>query len=57
MKALLIGWLVLVPASVWVAYLSPPSFQQRWSPAMQHPVHAVSGARTGFCYPIQCLIR
>jgi len=56
MKALLIAWLALVAALVWVAYFSPLTFDQRWAPVIQHPLHSVSAARSSFCYPIKCIV-
>jgi hypothetical protein len=53
MKALLIGWMVVTAAVLWWA--RPPSFEQRWAPAIEHPLHSVSAARTSFCYPAKCL--
>jgi hypothetical protein len=44
---------ITVVASVWVAWFSPPTFEQRWSPAIEHPLHSVSVARTSFCYPTE----
>jgi len=41
---------------VWVAYFSPLTFDQRWAPVIQHPLHSVSAARSSFCYPIKCIV-
>jgi hypothetical protein len=34
----------------------PPSFSARWQPVVEHPLHAVSMARSGFCYPGRCRV-
>jgi len=36
--------------------LQPPSFSARWQPAIEHPLHSVSWARSGFCYPGRCRV-
>ena len=53
MKTLCLGWIVITAAILW--WSQPPSFQARWQPAIEHPLHSVSAVRAGFCYPLKCL--
>jgi len=55
MKVLLACWLTAGAVLMWLALFSPPTFAQRWAPAIEHPLHSVSAARSGFCYPAKCL--
>jgi hypothetical protein len=47
----------MIPAiiMVWAALFTPPTFKARFEPAIQHPLHSVSAARSSFCYPTICL--
>jgi hypothetical protein len=53
MKALCIGWAALVIGILWWA--QPPTFQARWQPVVEHPLHFKGNARAGFCCPGKCL--
>jgi hypothetical protein len=53
-KALLACWLTAIAVLVWMAALSPPTFHDRFEPAVQHPLHSM--ARQGYCYPRMCRV-
>jgi hypothetical protein len=54
MKTLLACWLTAVAVLVWMAVLSPPTFRDRFEPAIAHPLHSM--ARQGYCYPRMCRV-
>jgi hypothetical protein len=56
MKALLAFWLAAVAVFVWLEITRHSSFEQRWTPAIEHPLKAVSAARSSFCHPIKCIV-
>jgi hypothetical protein len=48
-------WVNAVAVLLWLAMTRPSTFNERWAPAIQHPLHSVSAARSSFCYPAKCL--
>jgi hypothetical protein len=52
-EAALVCLVATVVALLWLTV--PPSFDARFKPAVQHPLHSVSWARAGFCNPRKCL--
>jgi hypothetical protein len=54
-KEVLLIVLVAVAATV-LWWPVPPTFEQRWTPAIAHPLKAVSWARAGFCHPVKCRV-
>jgi hypothetical protein len=55
MKAVLACWLTAIAVLLWLAIPRHSSFDQRWTPAIEQPLKAVSAARSSFCYPTICL--
>jgi len=45
MKVLLACWLTAGAVLMWLALFSPPTFAQRWAPAIEHPLHSGSVIR------------
>jgi hypothetical protein len=56
MKTLLriTAWVAVAAVILW--WSGSATFKQRWAPAIEHPLHSVSWARSGFCYPGKCRV-
>ncbi len=57
----LIGTLIVISVFIagilflmWV--IRPPTFAERFQPAIDHPLKQMSYARVGFCFPRKCRV-
>jgi hypothetical protein len=50
----MIPGIVMLLIVLWLAAFLPPTFRDRFEPAIRHPLHTT--ARQGYCYPRMCRV-